>query len=150
KEAEKLARENQSKAEHQARRANAVSDFMTSMFISARPSKYGRAFDTRVIDLLQDAADSMDLKLRDQPEAEVEVRVTLGATYSRLGMGTEARTQLTRAYEAVCAYEGEESPEALRIASQLISMMESQPAEAEAMARKCYEIARRKLGEDDP
>src|SRR5262249_27249041 len=141
----------QAKAERQAARANAVSEFMESMLKSARPSASRRAEDIRVVDIVRTAADSVERKFNNQPEADAQIRGTLGATYLALGSNNEALKQLKRAYDVACANDGEESDQALRITPDLIYVTAAlgHPHEAESLARKCYEIARRKLGDNN-
>ena len=138
-----------SRSERQAARANAVSDFMESIIASARPTNHRRPDDVRVVELLADAAVDVGERLGDQPEAEAQVRGTLGVTYLKVGKVEEARKQLQRAYDVACSAPGGEIEQALRAASQLISAMDNDPPGAESLARRCHEVARRELGDDN-
>jgi serine/threonine protein kinase/tetratricopeptide (TPR) repeat protein len=145
--AEQIAKQETLKAERQAEHATATNGFMMSMLESARPTANRNLGDIRMVDILEAAAGSVDRKLANQPDAESQVRGTLGRTFLTMGMWAQAQEQFKRAYEVACASRGEESEQALRAAVGLIyTIAQSRPGDAESLARKCHEIAKRRLG----
>jgi serine/threonine protein kinase/tetratricopeptide (TPR) repeat protein len=151
--AEKLAQERKTeaeKAQERAERKAAVTDtvngFMRGVLLSAQPDSFRRAADVRLVDVLE-GADEHTSSFKDRPEAEAQVRATLGDTYMALGLLSAANEQLTQAHAAAVKAEGEESELALGIARGLIFVWSSLGrGDAAALARKTHEIAERKLG----
>ena len=141
----------QQRAERKAAVTDTVNAFMRGVLSSAQPTSIHRADDVRLLDVLDSAVDNLATNLNDQPEAEAQVRATLGDTYRALGVTGEANTQLSRAYAAAVKAEGEESELALGIAQQWAFVLKQfNPGEAATLARKAYEIGKRRFGAGDP
>ena len=139
-------------AQSQARKAEAVSNFMRGILAAARPGGGG---EPRVLDLLKEASTRIDHDLRDQPEAEIEARQTLADTYHILGHSAEAEPQASRAYAlSVQLDHGTVSPRTLRLATKLvrqwITLKDWHDPSTEQLARRTYDAARRTLGESHP
>ena len=87
----------------QADRATAVSGFLQSVLASARPDVLGGGQDARVVDLLQSAESMIEKELADQPDAQIQTHYTLYFTYCSLGLKSEVRASLDRAYAVIQA-----------------------------------------------
>jgi tetratricopeptide (TPR) repeat protein/tRNA A-37 threonylcarbamoyl transferase component Bud32 len=89
------------RAEHDAAReaeaARAVNDFLVSEMLGAASPDISRGRDLRVAEVLENASARIGPALADEPLVEAAVRTTIGATYRRLGMFTEAIDHLRRA-----------------------------------------------------
>ena len=139
-------------AQNQARKAEAVSRFMAGIIASARPDAGG---NLNVADLLTRASEQLGPMLRDQPEAEVEARQTLGTTYYSHAAAAEAEAEYRRAYElSVQLDKGHVSERTLRLASRLALtwtwVTNGHGSRQVPLARNAYETARRTLGESHP
>ena len=75
--------------------AEAVTQFLTDMLISASPEERGR--DVKVRALLDQSATEIDGQLGDQPLVESRLRLTIGKSYAALGLLPEAMQQVERA-----------------------------------------------------
>ena len=72
------------RAEREARKAEAVKDFLKSLFAASDPSEaLGETRTAR--QLLDDGARRIETELRDQPEVQSEVARLIAATYQQLG-----------------------------------------------------------------
>jgi tetratricopeptide (TPR) repeat protein len=93
-----IQRERDAKAIASAR-AKAVSDLFTAMLAS--PARGGRIRGSQytVRELLDDYAASLGNQLADQPDAEAEIRGTIGSTYFYLGIPDRAEPHLKRQIE---------------------------------------------------
>ena len=137
----------QQRAERKAAVTETVNGFMRGVLLSAQPNSFRRAADVRLVDVLEGSADAMGTSFKDQPEAEAQVRATLGDTYRELGLLAAAEEQLTQAHAAAVKAEGEESELAIAIASQLVFVWKDLGRrDAAALARKTHEISERRLG----
>ncbi|TVQ14667.1 MAG: serine/threonine protein kinase [Balneolaceae bacterium] len=82
-------------AESEARKAQAVNDFLVGLLNAADPRDQGR--DVRVASLLDQAAAKLGESFDGQPDVEAQLRHALGITYRELTLYEEARIQLSRA-----------------------------------------------------
>ena len=150
--AEQRAEVQRAAAGREARKAQAVSRFVTRMLVDARP---GGAGNQRVVDLLKLASKEVETTLRDQPEAEIDARQALSDTYFSLGLYAEAEPQSRRAYDlSVRLDQGVPSPRTLRVASKLALVWDwhnlgNNPG-ALQFARDTFATAVRTLGESHP
>jgi serine/threonine protein kinase/Tfp pilus assembly protein PilF len=87
------------KAEREAARAKAVTQFLQETLGSANPftSKLGR--EVSLVEALQNASKEIGSSFKDQPETEADVRTTVGYTFMRLGKYEDAEKHLVRALE---------------------------------------------------
>jgi serine/threonine-protein kinase len=74
-----LARANARRAETSAMRALSTRDFAVSLLTSASPVKAAKGTRTTAVELLQAAAQRVDEELEEAPEAQAELRATIGA-----------------------------------------------------------------------
>ncbi|MFQ5805109.1 MAG: tetratricopeptide repeat protein [Phycisphaerae bacterium] len=139
-------------ARQEAAESAAVNEFLREMLASVGPSKaLGREVTVRYV--LDEAARKIEEgSLAEQPEAEADVRVTLGKTYEALGLYAAAEVHLRVAEALRTRVLGDEHPDTLRAGSILAGLLTSQfkYAEAEALARRTVEIQRRVLGDEHP
>lgn len=85
-----------------ATRTEAISDFLTTMLISADPwRRDGR--DVRVVDVIAQAEAGLSERLREQPGIEAEIRELFASLYNNLGLLDESRSNVER---AIFLYEG--------------------------------------------
>ena len=78
-----VASKERDKARVEAQKSEEVNSFLQEMLSSVDPSEIGR--DVKVYDILEKAADDIEINLKDQPEVEASLRSTLGNTYVNLG-----------------------------------------------------------------
>jgi len=84
------AEANERRAEKEVARSSAAFRFMVSMLEGVRPS-VARGRDRMMLrEILDDTAMRVGTDLKGQPEAEADLRVILGKTYSDLGLITNA------------------------------------------------------------
>jgi len=147
-EAEALAQREAARAE--ARKATAVSAFLTDMLASADPHRLGR--DVRVADVLKEAAKKADTAYPDDPALEAAVRETVGATFKSLGDLPAAEPQIRRAVELRERTAGPEHPDTLASRNSLLEWMQSQGQLEEALpfGQALLDARRRVLGPEHP
>jgi eukaryotic-like serine/threonine-protein kinase len=92
------AERSHARSEQEAAKALAVSGFLGDLLSSADPSR-AQGEELTVTEVLAQAAERLagENALRDQPEVEASLRLTLGSTYTALRDFAAARTQLERA-----------------------------------------------------
>jgi serine/threonine protein kinase/Flp pilus assembly protein TadD len=137
-------------ARRETDKARAIDEFLQNMLAAPDPVAKGR--DVKVVDLLSHAALELSGAFPDQPDVEAAVRVTLGRTYSALGLYPEAVEQFDRALELRRRTPGLVAPETLTVMYDLAAVlwMQGELAEAEALMRELLDGRRRVLGDDDP
>jgi serine/threonine protein kinase/tetratricopeptide (TPR) repeat protein len=147
--AEGTARIAESDAKEQAVKAQTVSRFLEDLLASAQPGAEGGR-TAKVVDLLDRADAQMSAKLRDQPDAEIAARVTLGKTYSALLLYPAAERNYRRAYELAEATSGTEAERTLAIAADLsltITQSGGDATESRNLAEHTLAVAQRTLGD---
>jgi serine/threonine protein kinase len=110
-------------AERSAERALSVNDFMQGILSKARLDVAGGGRDVKVVDLLDRAAAEIPQTLAGQPEAEMNARTTLGESYLSLGMPEVADEHFSRAHQLAAARFGEDSEQALLLATRVIAFL---------------------------
>lgn len=140
------------RAQSQAAKAVAVSEFLGELLSSADPSRAQGEVLT-VSEVLNQAAERLegDHALVDQPEAEASLRLTLGETYTSLREFGPARRQLEHALRlreelGLPELEILEVIEALAVAR----YREGDYSEAELLLERVLSVRTRELGEDHP
>jgi serine/threonine-protein kinase len=91
------AEEARIRAEREAARAIAVSEFLQKTLASANPFNLGK--DVSMVDALKSASNEIGNSFKNEPETEADVRDTVGFTFLKLGNFEEAEKHLTRALE---------------------------------------------------
>lgn len=88
------------RAETEARKAQAVNEFLQKMLASANPRERAAGDDVTVRQVLREASARLsDGSLAEQPEIEAAVRMTVGAAHRELAQYAEAEAQFRRAIE---------------------------------------------------
>ena len=105
--ARRIARE-RDRAEGEAKKAAAVSQFLQETLGAADPWQSGR--DMSVRETLRVAADKVGASFKDQPLVAAAVRRTIGLTYSGLGRFAEAEPLLRSALEVRTAERAPATP----------------------------------------
>lgn len=135
-------------AQKQTRKAQRVNAFLNSMLASAQPAEKGK--DVTVREILDNAAREIDTGLRDEPEVEADVRMTLGTTYRELGYLDQAETHLTAALEIRHRLFGDPHPSVAETlnAQGLLAKTMGRYDQAERLYRRALDMRRSLLGED--
>ncbi|MHC5110604.1 MAG: serine/threonine protein kinase, partial [Planctomycetota bacterium] len=108
--------------------------------------------DVQMRDVLDDAARWVDIALRDQPEVEAALRMTIGNSYRALGEFDLADEHLSAALESRRKLFGTEHPEFAASLNTMALLAKDRGAlkEAEGLFRKALTIRERSLGSDHP
>ncbi len=143
--AEKLAEQRLVQAEKERRKAEAVNQFLTSMFSSAQKREEGRPVTVEeVLDLASKNLEQ-DRSLAETPELEIALRSTLARTYYMLDLREPARRHYRAALQICRRTTGEESPETLQVRARMALTNPDEPG-SEAPCRDTLATARRVLG----
>lgn len=145
-------REQRRVAEAHAQQAELMNAFLREMLSSVDPSR-ARGREVTVGYLLDEAAARIDAgAMRQQPEAEAGVRVTLGETYEALGRYDAAEKQLRAAMETQSNVLGHEHETTLRTRSLLVRTLNSEMryAQAESLARGTLAAQQQVMGARHP
>ena len=144
------AQEAQALAQQEASRANAVNGFLTDMLRSADPRVGGK--DTRVVDLLDVAAQESAAAFDGQPLLEAGMLETLGFSYTGLGEPKDGAPLLERALALRKAHQGELHPDTLNAENELLeTLVKFQPvASIEPRLFDLYERSQAVLPDDHP
>jgi len=91
------------RVEAEAQTAEAVTQFVTSLFAATDPFESGnpevdRVRDVRAVDLLDRGAERAAVELADQPEVQTRLRLALGEAYRGLGAYDRAAGVIEAAY----------------------------------------------------
>ena len=98
------------RAHRQRARAERISGYMQAMLTGAPKSNAGQTGrNLKVVDVLSQAASDLDSNLNDQPGDRAELRVTIGLTYSRLGLLDGADRELRTALRTQAKLFGEDA-----------------------------------------
>jgi hypothetical protein len=143
-----LADRSAAAALQEATRAATVNQFLQNMLRSVDPAKaQGRQVTVRYV--LDQAVERLDEgALQGQADVEGDIRLTLGETYSVLGLYDAAEAQLRQADAMQRSRLGEDAPETLRCTRLLAGVLrvKGQPEEAEPLLRQTLTAQRRALG----
>ena len=104
-----IASSERNKAKIEARKLERVNMFLQGMLSSVNPREIGR--DVKVYDVLEKASKDIETELRDQPETEIEIRRSIGNTYTSLGEYDRAEIHLFKALQLSERVYGKESQE---------------------------------------
>ncbi len=138
------------RANREAAKAVAVSDFLVGMFEEVDPEA-ARGEEVTARQVL-DEGDQKIGDLDDQPEVQATLRHTMGKVYFKLGLYKQARPHLESVLETRQRRFGRQHPETLSSIAQVGDLLIAQgeyPA-AEKHLREALEGRRRALGDDHP
>ncbi|MCZ6689822.1 MAG: tetratricopeptide repeat protein [Planctomycetota bacterium] len=146
--AQEEAQTERGKAESEADKATAISDFLREMLASVDPGAQGR--DVRVADVLDEAAKKIETAFPEQPLVEAVLRDTIGVTYRSLGLYDAAEPHFRSALDIVRRVLGEDDPETLNALNNLAVLEEDRGRlqDGEKLYRQVLEARRRLQGED--
>ena len=137
------------RARAQAARAQRVSEFAKATFLAASPHwaspLHGKHDAIQFSDILDDAAERLGSELANDPEAEADLRETLGGTYSVLGQPAKGEAQLLLGLQALPRIRGGAPKLAARLYLSLCNARNYQGRFAEALTacREAVAICRR-------
>ncbi|MEJ2523264.1 MAG: toll/interleukin-1 receptor domain-containing protein [Gammaproteobacteria bacterium] len=130
--------------------SEAVTDFLTSMLGAASPAEQGR--DVTVREVLDQAANRLEVQFAEQPLLEARMLHTLASTYGALGYFDVAKDQFEKAYGIRSERLGPVDPETLEsrrdLASTLVELEQRDAATAEL--REMLALERQVFGPDHP
>ncbi len=122
--------------------AEAVNEFLRDMLAEADP-RYGTRRDISVREALDRAVARLDAgSMKDQPEIEAAIRLTVGRTYTGLAQFAAAELQIEaalRAYRSLTGKESSEYAHALHLRG-TVRKLAGRPAEAELDFRAALAI----------
>ena len=164
------ARAAQARADAEAVRSRAISNFFQDMLasvdpmqlaalsgLSARPgalrvSGGGLARDVSVAEMLRLASTRVDSAFEGDAELEAAARETIGMTMRGLGLYAAAEPELRAALEIRESTLARDHPDTLRAQLALGSLLleAGQGVEAKKLARRAHSGMRRTFGEEDP
>jgi predicted Ser/Thr protein kinase len=155
--AERVAQQRQAEAEaqraeaeRQAAIAQAVNAFLNEDLLSAVNPLRQQGRDVTVLEVLDQAAETVEHRFPDQPLVEAAVRLTLGKTYMSLGKYAAAEPHLRRARSLRTAQLGPDCEETLLAQMSLgyLFVRQGRYAEATDLFRAQLASSRRVLGPD--
>ncbi|MAT82289.1 MAG: hypothetical protein CMJ29_11690 [Phycisphaerae bacterium] len=114
-----LAQEAQVDQARQREAAVKVKDFLKGMIANVDPARSGRMAAAGMSDMLDQASDQIDMEFSDQPQLEAELRMTLGDTWTGLGLYEQALEEYLIALELNESLTGSESIEYLIVKGRL-------------------------------
>jgi len=99
--------------------AQAIVKFQRDMLAASHPFAQGR--DARIADIVDRAARELDRgSLREQPEVEGKLRLTIGEAYAGLGLQSEAQAQARQALTLLRSALGDGAPETMQAVANLV------------------------------
>jgi serine/threonine-protein kinase len=93
----KIAKKQRDRALHETEKAERINQFLQKMLSSADPREQGK--DVKVIEVLGEAAQSIENDFADQPEITADLHTTIGTTYLSLGLLESAENHLQKALD---------------------------------------------------
>ncbi len=145
-------------AQSEAAVAQATSDFLEQMFSAPDPFQESSqaGVETKVVDVLDQAARDLDSAFPDQPLVEARLRRVLGGTYTRLTQFEAAKNHLRQALEIQETHLGPDHLDTVETRFRLadaVGWAESGAADRNeylALYRSVYDSRRRQLGAANP
>jgi tetratricopeptide (TPR) repeat protein/tRNA A-37 threonylcarbamoyl transferase component Bud32 len=135
------------RAEEEAAKALAVSEFMSETLSAANP--WGEGYDVSVVEALDQAIGKIATSFAGQPLVDAEVRHTIGTAYKDLGRYDRAEPLLEAAEERRTRLLGGDDPETIETLSALaeLAWRSSRYDEAVGRSRGLLERQRRVFGD---
>jgi serine/threonine-protein kinase len=93
----KIAKKQRDRALRETEKAERINQFLQKMLASADPREQGK--DVKVIEVLGEAASSIENDFADQPEITADLHTTIGTTYLNLGLLDAAENHLQKALD---------------------------------------------------
>jgi eukaryotic-like serine/threonine-protein kinase len=144
------------KARTEAAKQAAINKFLNEMLASANPrsirATQGVVKNVTVLEVLDRATRKLDAgALKDRPEIEAELRMTIGATFRGLGLEAAAEPHFKRALELKRQQHGAQDPEVAPALVMLARTFQQQgrATEAEPLIREALAIQEKTLAPED-
>ena len=139
-------------AEKEAAKSQQVAQFLKDMLAGVGPSKALGRDTTMLKEILDKTAERVGKDLTNQPEVEIELRLTLAQTYDELGLYNREEEMARESLQLARSRLGEES---LTVAQALGQLGTSQWRlrnfdQAEKFMREALAIQRKRLGNENP
>jgi serine/threonine-protein kinase len=132
------------RAEREAERAVAVTEFLQSLFAETDPDR-AQGEDPRASELLACGAERLETELADQPELRAELLQTIGVLYHRLGDYERAGALLRQALDLRTARFGSDDPRVAEtlghLGASVLAMSDYETADS--LLTRALEIERR-------
>ena len=146
--AQRIAHE-RDRANREAETAKQVSDFLVGLFQVSDPSE-SRGRTLTAAEILSTGAVRVKESLRDRPEIQARLMVTIGDVYTRLGLYKEAEPLLKQALDTYTRVEGSDHPDRLTALSLLadVHWSASQFTEAEPLFLELVQRTERSFGKE--
>jgi serine/threonine-protein kinase len=144
-----IAKRQRDKARQEADKAEHINKFLQKMLSSADPHMGSK--DVKVIEVLGEAAKSIESDFADQPEIVADLQTTIGLTYLNLGQIDLAEPHLRSALDArlkIFGRENSESAMSLYSYGQLLQA-KGEAAEAENYYRQSLETLHHLFGDEN-
>jgi len=93
----KIAKKQRDRALRETEKAERINQFLQKMLSSADPREQGK--DVKVIEVLGEAAQSIENDFSDQPEITADLHSTIGTTYLNLGLLESAENHLQKSLD---------------------------------------------------
>jgi eukaryotic-like serine/threonine-protein kinase len=148
--AQRIARE-RDRANREAAAAKQVSDFLVGLFQVSDPSlARGRSVTAR--EILAAGAAKINQSLRDQPDVQARLQMTMGSVFDSLGLYEDGGPLLRQALDTRRRILGDDSPDTLEVMILLASHLwyEGKYSDAETLYSEVVDRRKRLLGERHP
>ncbi len=135
-------------AEDEARRAQAINEFLQEMLAAADPFESGQTIT--VLEVMDEAAKKVDEKFAGDPKVRADVHLTLGKTYMSLGQYERSESHLLAAHDLRREIYSQESREYIEGVNIWVDLLGWQGRfdEAESAAVEALQLSRRVFGPD--
>lgn len=137
------------RTDEQRRKAEAINGFLINdLLAEASPERNAWNKKVTVEEVLNRAAQKIEVALREQPEVQASINLTLGNTYKSLGLYDKATPHIQKAVQIRRERLGDEHSDTLEALDGLASLLWAQGKlpEAEPLFRRNYEALHRALG----
>jgi tetratricopeptide (TPR) repeat protein len=138
-------------AEREISKVRAINNVLESILISPDPF-FGAGPDATVGQVMEKISGGLSQQLRDEPEVEADVRLTLANSFRHMGRPAQAEENLWRGIELRRSLFGEADPRTLEPYVILAYLREGQGQleDAESLFRRVVDGLRAANGPDDP
>jgi len=139
------------RAQIEAQTADAVSEFLVSVFLASDPDEFGGKEPTAQ-DLLDRGTERIRDELKDEPAVRARVLTALGQVQRKRGRLAEAQPLLEESLAIRRELFGESDPEVIQSLTHVSALRADQKdwAGALALAQEAYDLAAKIHGPDDP
>jgi len=149
--AETEAQREAERANHEAKAAEQVSDFLVDLFEVSDPGQ-ARGAKLTALEILERGADRISEELAGQPLTQARLKATIGRVYDKMGLFNEAALFVKEALQSRREQLGEEHLDVAQSLGALGDLYRKQGkyAEAEPLLKRTLELREKLLGPDHP